>query len=397
MDQQVDYILGIMENDGTCHKIDHSTKNQSNDKSKQTNSNKLSSQPSSKATSNHAQPLSGYPGQIASQINPKPTNTSSSSKSAIKSASTEPKKQQNSDASQQKFQSQRSASPKRAKSDQPSKDSGVNPSHPLSPEDKERQKIADENHQLVKNHPNLVTKKGITIRDADHDKIKIKLKKVKSRFEDIVINNHSTIGSAIYYHKHGYKNIYILNFADAIKAGGGYLNGRNAQEECLCRQTLLYPTIIGNDMYKENAKLGPEGSDIMIYSPDVLVIRDDNYKWIKMNEQFRVNIISSPAVDNRSNIKNAEFLMEKRIRKIISLAASKSLEEKNQGKNVLILGAFGCGVFKNDPKLISNLFAKILIGENFKDYFNLTVFPIFKGSHETTQVFQNALKPVGKK
>ena len=80
MSQQEDHIWVIMGNDGTCHKIDHSTKNQSNDKSKQTNSNKLSSQTSSKATSNHAQPLSGYPGQIASQINPKPTNTSSSSK-----------------------------------------------------------------------------------------------------------------------------------------------------------------------------------------------------------------------------------------------------------------------------------------------------------------------------
>lgn len=63
--------------------------------------------------------------------------------------------------------------------------------------------------------------------------------------------------------------------------------------------------------------------------------------------------------------------MERRIRKIVKLAAYK----KN---NVLVLGAFGCGVFNNNPKEVARIFAKVLVNEGLKDYFKLVVFPIYK-------------------
>ena len=187
----------------------------------------------------------------------------------------------------------------------------------------------------------------------------------------IEICNCSSIDAAIQsYSDYQDKKICLLNFANPIKPGGGYLNGRDSQEQCLCRQTLLYPTIDGNDMYTVNRKNGsrPEASDIMIFSPNVLVIRDNNYNKI---DPFKINIISSAAVDNRSgNIKNSSEIMKNRIRRIIMTAAS-------ENNDILILGAFGCGVFKNDPNETAKNFYDVLVDEGFKSHFEKIIFPIY--------------------
>lgn len=48
---------------------------------------------------------------------------------------------------------------------------------------------------------------------------------------------------------------------------------------------------------------------------------------------------------------------------------------------MLILGAFGYGVFKNDPKITSEIFNHVLVEENFKKYFHLVLFPIYKSQY----------------
>ena len=249
-------------------------------------------------------------------------------------------------------------------------------SNQLSPEDKDRKKIADDNYKLIKSHKYHIDKNIETVDDNYHSFIESNLQNcTKYRNTQVIVTNYSTIEAAILYHKQ-YDNlsICILNFADSTKPGGGYLNGRSPQEETICRQTLLYPTLVGNQMYKDNiennAKI--EGSDTMIYSPNVLVIRDNEYKFI--NQKFCINVISSPAVDNRKNVWNAHKLMESRIRKIIQLAAYK-------GNRILILGAFGCGIFKNDPHQIAKIFYKVLIKEKMKDYFQFVIFPIYKDTN----------------
>lgn len=266
--------------------------------------------------------------------------------------------------------------------------------YPLSPEDLKRQKIAHENYDFFKKNPQFIDKNIETYYDDPPSHIngakshkEIVLRKPLNKKTPVLVKSQSTIGAAIESYKiNSNAKICILNFANATKPGGGYLNGRSAQEESLCRQTLLYPTIDGNYMYKFNEGKEKNGTDAMIYSPNVLVIRDDQLELIKNKyPNFRVNVITSPAVDIRKGKpQNYKEMMKQRIIKIIKLAAFK-------GNDVLILGAFGCGVFNNDPKEVSQIFKEVLIDDNLKNYFDAVIFPIHQNS-ANFKPFQSTLQ-----
>lgn len=262
----------------------------------------------------------------------------------------------------------------------------------FSPEELKNQKIADENRQIVESNKFHITESE-TIDEDEHIQIKKRLieKVANHQNTSIIVKKMSTIEATIEIHSNlkedekQTKKICVLNFANPFKPGGGYLNGRMAQEEALCRQTLLYPTLEHSRMYEFNKsdQMNSIEYDTMIYSPDVHVIRDDRYSILNDNI-FRINVISAPAVDNRKDIldlSKAELVMERRIRKIISLA----IDKKN---DFIVLGAFGCGVFRNDPKIVSRVFKKVLVDENLKDYFESVVFAIYKND-ENFNEFEN--------
>lgn len=150
-------------------------------------------------------------------------------------------------------------------------------------------------------------------------------------------------------------NIIALNFASATTPGGGYLNGSTAQEESLCRASMLYPCLTKDmSMYKKNkAEYSPLYTDRMKYSPDVPIIRNDNGELI--DTPVLASFITSPAVNRKvatkmliSNNKINEA-MDIRIRKILTVA----LQYK---PSVIVLGAFGCGVFGNKKEVVYKIF-----------------------------------------
>lgn len=152
--------------------------------------------------------------------------------------------------------------------------------------------------------------------------------------------------------------IIVLNFANAMQAGGAYIMGGNAQEESLCRASLLYYTIrTQKEYYNANRKhIFPDYTDYMIYSENVPVIRDDSGKLLE--NPVLCSFITSPAV-NRTFAKamfSEKSITEKmtvRINKIISLA----LSEK---PDIIILGAFGCGVFGNKRETVFRIFEETI-------------------------------------
>ena len=153
-------------------------------------------------------------------------------------------------------------------------------------------------------------------------------------------------------------NIIALDFASAINPGGGYLNGSKAQEESLCRASMLYESLEKQkEFYNYNKEnYNPLNNDRMIYIPNVPIIRNDKLELLDKVEF--ASFIVSPAPNRRrayydgiNDDKIIYKVMDSRIEKILKLAISKN-------PSVLILGAFGCGVFGNDREVVYDIFEK---------------------------------------
>lgn len=153
------------------------------------------------------------------------------------------------------------------------------------------------------------------------------------------------------------KNVIALNFANAHHAGGAYALGGNAQEESLCRASLLYYAIRDvKAFYANNRKrVSALYTDGMILSENVPVIRTED--GMRLEETVYANFVTSPAV-NRHGVPPwqtiiANETMESRIQKIVSLMQSEK-------PDVMILGAFGCGAFGNKREKVLPAFERAI-------------------------------------
>ena len=168
-----------------------------------------------------------------------------------------------------------------------------------------------------------------------------------------------------------------LNFASAKNPGGGFLGGSQAQEESLARSSGLYPCIVQmQEMYSHNRQLKTcFYSDYMIYSPRVPVIRDHADQLL--DSPYLLSFINAPAVNagvvREREPENAAMIrdvMKERIRKVLRAAV---IHENR----TIILGAYGCGVFRNRAEDVADYFAEVLLEEKLANYFERIVFAIY--------------------
>ena len=156
-----------------------------------------------------------------------------------------------------------------------------------------------------------------------------------------------------------YMRVGVLNFASAKNPGGGFLNGSLAQEESLAVASALYQSLIqcheGYYDYHRNKNL--LYSDRMIYTPDCPVFRDDD--GVLLNEPYYVDFVTS-AAPNIKAMREDDPLQDRvlstfqeRSEKVLALFAE-------YGCDAIVLGAWGCGVFGNDPSMVAEVFAKFL-------------------------------------
>jgi uncharacterized protein (TIGR02452 family) len=237
-----------------------------------------------------------------------------------------------------------------------------------------------------------------TPQEIDEIKMEIKniLEKSKRNNTIIDVNNETTLEAAEKLKKEeGYKEVVCLNFASGTHPGGGFLNGSGAQEESLARSSALYPCIKQmEEMYKANKRYESAlYKDYMIYSPNVPVFKKDNGQLL--DEPYKVSFITAPAVnagavkayESKENIDKIPEIMKERIKKIISLAV-------NHQNQVLVLGAFGCGVFRNDPQMVAEYFSDYLLkNKYFKGYFEKVIFAVLDRSRDKKiyNIFENIL------
>lgn len=169
-----------------------------------------------------------------------------------------------------------------------------------------------------------------------------------------------------------------LNFASAKNPGGGFLSGSQAQEESLARASGLYACLLPHmEMYEYNrARPSALYSDYMTYSPNVPVFRDDTGTLLET--PYQVAFLSAPAVNAGAVRKNEpeqvariEPVMRARLERVLWVA-------RQHGHRTLILGAWGCGVFANEPRVVARLFAEQLLGKGrFAGQFARLVFAVY--------------------
>lgn len=168
-----------------------------------------------------------------------------------------------------------------------------------------------------------------------------------------------------------------LNFASAKNAGGGFLGGSQAQEESLARSSALYPTLLRcPEYYEANARCRTAFyTEHVIHSPAVPVFRDDDGTLLE--GPYRVGFVTSPAVNAGAVRKNEphredEILpaMRRRIGHVLTVFAAR-------GYRHVVLGAWGCGVFRQSPAEVAGLFAEALTeGGRFAGRFASVTFAV---------------------
>ncbi len=199
--------------------------------------------------------------------------------------------------------------------------------------------------------------------------------------------NMTTIGAVLHHSRLLNQRIGVLNFASAVKAGGGWLSGKVAQEEDIMRKTTAFLSLLLQDeFYTSHSRSNPVYSDAIIYSPKTLIIRDDDYNFI---EPEAINLYTCAAVNttevNRMQINcDVNLTMYTRIARILHAMILNNEE-------TIVLGAFGCGVFGNNPTDIAEIFRDLLVDSKLEDEFKHIIFAVYDNSplQQNINAFKN--------
>ncbi|MBR2742161.1 MAG: TIGR02452 family protein [Clostridia bacterium] len=160
--------------------------------------------------------------------------------------------------------------------------------------------------------------------------------------------------------KEGAKPVLVLNFANPVNPGGGARKGSQAQEEDLCRKSSLLLSLESRNAaayYEYNRSLGTYmGSDAVIIHPQVEIIKDENGGLLPDSVVVAVMTCAAPMLRyglSGMTREQYEELFYSRITGMLKVAAY-------LGYKRLVLGAFGCGAFGNDARVVSDVFYKAL-------------------------------------
>lgn len=169
----------------------------------------------------------------------------------------------------------------------------------------------------------------------------------------------------------------VMNFANPVNPGGGYLYGAVAQEECLCRESTLYASISSKKakkMYHANIQnSGIFDTDYMLLSPYVEVFRNASLELLDNPYTLAVMTIAAPNLYGKARMASQEEVdcyMKRRIRQYLKCGAY-------YGYRTITLGAWGCGAFGHDAKRVAQYFRCVLIDEGFQNYYSKIIFAVY--------------------
>jgi len=215
--------------------------------------------------------------------------------------------------------------------------------------------------------------------------------------ENIQVINSDSVSAVTEYSKLG--KTCVLNMASFKRPGGGVAKGSKAQEECLFRCSNLIH-LINTDNY-------PLNDDNALYTKDATFFKDVYYNYMNdvQSDVVTIAALNLRNVDINSHsdtitsenissinsdgitISNWDYeqLTKEKIRLMLSLAIKNDVD-------IIILGSFGCGVFKNDPEKMAKIFKKLLVNEGYSKYFEKVIFAIINDNNSVGnnyEIFKN--------
>ncbi len=207
------------------------------------------------------------------------------------------------------------------------------------------------------------------------------------------------------------KVVCVHNFASATNPGGGVTKGSSAQEECLCRCSTLYFSLNTKPLWDgfyspHRASQDPVHNDDCIYTPDVVVFKSDTAMpaLLKDEDWYKVNVVTCAAPNLRLKPGNAMNsgdgnksvkltdkelydIHVKRLTRILDVAVA-------GGNDAVILGAFGCGAFENNPTVVARA-AKDVI-KNYRNSFETIEFAVYctPRDEQNYTIFERTVKGI---
>lgn len=213
---------------------------------------------------------------------------------------------------------------------------------------------------------------------------KVNFQAIERKETEITVENIDCLLAAEALVKEGY-NVAVLNMASFARPGGGALKGSAAQEENLSRRTDLFASIFQfHDCAKEvGVERNQEFSYPLnflfgaVYSPNVTVFKGseaDGYPYIN---PFKVDVISVAAIKDPKTegdgklTQNIRQALKTKVKQMFNISII-------NGRDALVLGAFGCGAYKTPPREMAEIFKEVLEEEDYKGAFSKVVFAIIE-------------------
>lgn len=263
-------------------------------------------------------------------------------------------------------------------------------------------KVLKENEKTIHAQNLSILKQKIYIAEEQY------FEKPEAKFEktNIVVTKNRTMEAGRAWSKKG--NTAVLNFASATTPGGGVVKGSSAQEECLCRVSSLYNCLNQNvcwsrfyNPHRKDANV-VHNNDI-IYTPKVIGIKDDDYNDLDEKDFYYVDVITCAAPNLREvpnngwcNVGESNNAVQipddelynvhlSRAKAILNVAAENKIHN-------LVLGAFGCGAFQNNPEVVAKAYKTAL--DEFQGVFENIEFAIYCKDYETQnyEIFKKILE-----
>lgn len=178
----------------------------------------------------------------------------------------------------------------------------------------------------------------------------------------------------------------LLNMASRRNPGGGVATGSAAQEETLFRRTTLFQSLYRYAPFAAQYGLGKSHHQYPldrnfggVFTPAVTCFRhSESYGYALMSRPTDFAVISVAGInrpeltpDGKQIAPQLVAVVKNKMRTIFRLGLRHHCDS-------LVLGALGCGAFRNPPGHIAHLFHEVMRESEFEDRYRRVVFAILE-------------------